>query len=219
MMPRSWHTRGVVGRIIETEDCIAEGLDYLAEIEPRFADAREIVERVPLRRRKDGFETLLDAIVSQQLSVAAADTIWKRMRKAKLTGPRQILRASEDELRACGLSRPKARYARELAASGIRFSSLRGLPDHEVLEVLTAVKGVGVWTAEIYLMFALGRANAFAAGDLALQEGARMLFDLDERPKERELRGMAEPWAPWRSVAARLLWSYYAAAKTREGVR
>jgi DNA-3-methyladenine glycosylase II len=93
------------------------------------------------------------------------------------------------------------------------------VPDAEVIKTLVAVKGIGVWTAEIYAMFALGRADAFAAGDLALQESARILFDLDARPTDRALRALAADWAPWRGVAARLLWSYYRIAKSREGVR
>jgi len=208
-----------VSRIIETEACIAEGLRHLVRVEPRFRVAQKLAGAVPVRRREDGFETLLDAIVSQQLSVAAADTIWRRLQKAKLTGPRKILRASDDELRACGLSRPKVAYARALAESKVNFKRLRELRDDEVIAQLTAIKGVGVWTAEIYVMFALGRADAFAAGDLALQESARVLFELDERPNDRVLRAMAEPWAPWRGVAARLLWSYYRVVKQREGTR
>ena len=208
-----------MGRIIETEACVAEGLRHLVRVEPRFREARRLAGEVPVRRRKDGFEALLDAIVSQQLSVAAADTIWRRMKKARLTGPRKILAASDDDLRACGLSRPKAAYARALAESKIDFRRLRELPDEAVVRQLTAVKGVGVWTAEIYVMFALGRADAFAAGDLALQESARALFELRQRPGDKDLRAMAEPWTPWRGVAARLLWAYYRVVKQREGTR
>ena len=96
--------------------------------------------------------------------------------------------------------------------------SLRNTPTQEVIAELTKVSGIGIWTAEIYAMFSLGRADVFAPGDLALQEAARLLFDLPERPKERALRQMAETWAPWRSVAARLLWAYYRVAKDREGI-
>ena len=110
------------------------------------------------------------------------------------------------------------RYARELAASGIRFPALRSLPTDEVVKTLVTVPGIGAWTAEIYAMFSLGRADVFAPGDLALQEAARLLFELEDRPREAVLRDMAEDWAPWRAVAARLLWAYYAHAKRREGV-
>lgn len=208
-----------VGRIIETPDCVAEGAAHLARVEPRFAGALELTGPLPLRRRKDGFAALLDAIVSQQVSVAAADAIWGRLRDAGLTGPRKIMWATDDDLRACGLSRQKIRYARELARAGIRYADLRARPTDEVIETLVAVPGIGRWTAEIYAMFSLGRADVFAPGDLALQESARLLFEMEARPTEKALREMAQPWSPWRGVAARLLWAYYRAAKDREGIR
>ncbi len=198
---------------------MAEGAAWLAAEEPRFAHALDLTGQPPLRRRKDGFEALLDAIVSQQVSVAAADAIWARMKAARLTGPRQILAATDDDLRAAGLSRQKARYARALASSGIRYSALRDMQTDEVVATLIEVPGIGRWTAEIYAMFSLGRADVFAPGDLALQEAARVLFDLPDRPKERDLRILSEAWSPWRGVAARLLWSYYHVAKDREGIR
>ena len=208
-----------VGRIIETTGCVAEGTEWLARREPRFAQALEITGPPPLRRRKDGFEALLSAIVSQQVSVASADAIWKRLRSARLTGPRKVAAASETELRACGLSGPKIRYARALAEARIDYAALREVKDEEVVSRLTEVPGIGRWTAEVYAMFSLGRADVFAPGDLALQEAARMLFELEARPREAELRGMAEDWSPWRSVAARLLWAYFRAMKQREGMR
>ncbi|MDO6455810.1 DNA-3-methyladenine glycosylase 2 family protein [Celeribacter halophilus] len=206
-------------RIIASEADVAEGAAHLARIEPRFAHALQQTGPLPLRRRKDGFEELLAAIVSQQISVAAANGIWRRMKAAKLTGPRKVLWASEDELRACGLSRQKVRYAKALAEARIDFKALRSAPTEDVIGILTEVPGIGVWTAEIYAMFSLGHADVIASGDLALQEAARMLFDLPERPKERALRQMAEDWSPWRSVAARALWAYYRVEKQREGVR
>ena len=209
----------MVGRIIETEACVAEGAEYLARIEPRFAELLEQTGPLPLRRRKDGFEMLLSSIVSQQVSVAAANAIWKRLRDARLTGPRKITWATEDELRACGLSHQKIRYAKALAAERINFNDLRKMPTEEVIETLIVVPGIGRWTAEIYSMFSLGRADVFAPADLALQEAARLLFELDDRPKEKELRQMAEAWSPWRGVAARALWAYYHVAKEREGIR
>ena len=208
-----------IGRLIETPDCVAEGADWLAAAEPRFAHALSLTGPLPLRRRRDGFPALLDAIVSQQVSVAAADAIWRRLEAARLTGPRKIMAASDEELRAAGLSRQKARYARALAMSGIRYRELREMPTDAVIARLVEVPGIGTWTAEIYAMFSLGRADVFAPGDLALQEAARLLFDLPERPKEKALRSLAEAWSPWRAVAARLLWAYYHVAKDREGIR
>ncbi len=173
---------------------------------------------LPLRREEDGFAALLRAIVGQQVSVASARAIWGRLEGLGLTDPVAMAAASDDELRAAGLSRQKARYGRSLAKAGIDFNALRNIPDGEVVRTLVAVPGIGVWTAEIYAMFALGRADVFAPGDLALQEAARMLFGLEARPTEKALRVMAESWSPWRSVAARILWAYYRVAKDREGV-
>ncbi len=208
-----------VGRIIETLACVAEGAAWLSAQDPRFADALALTGPLPLRRKPDGFAQLLSAIVSQQVSVASANAIWNRLREAKLTGPRKILWASDEDLRAAGLSRQKIRYARALAEARIDFKALRDVPTADVVTELTQVSGIGIWTAEIYAMFSLGRADVFAPGDLALQESARLLFDLPERPKERALRDMAAAWSPWRSVAARLLWAYYHVAKDREGIR
>lgn len=208
-----------VGRLIETPACVAEGAEHLARHDARFAAALELTGPLPLRLRKDGFAALLDAIVSQQVSVAAADAIWGRLKTAGLTGPRKIMWASDEDLRSCGLSRQKIRYARELAAARIPYARLRTTPTQDVIDTLVAVPGIGTWTAEIYAMFSLGRADVFAPGDLALQEAARILFDLEDRPTEKALREMSEDWSPWRGVAARLLWAYYRVAREREGIR
>lgn len=209
----------MVGRIIEGPDCVAEGAAWLAAAEPRFAHALALTGPLPLRRRPEGFAALLSAIVSQQVSVASANAIWARLEAAGLTARAAMAAADDEALRAAGLSRQKARYGRALAQSDVDFDALRRLPDAEVVARLVAVPGIGVWTAEIYAMFALGRADVFAPGDLALQEGARLLFDLPERPKDRALRAMAEAWSPWRAVAARALWAYYHVVKQREGIR
>ena len=206
-------------RAIKRQECINEGASLLANIEPRFKYALKVTGELPLRLSPEGFERLLGAIISQQVSVAAANSIWKRLVKANLNGPRKIMRADDAQLRAVGLSRQKVRYARALAESKINFRSLRSMSSEEVINTLTQVSGIGVWTAEIYTMFSLARADVFAAGDLALQESARLLFELRERPSEREIRQMAEKWSPWRAVAARLLWAYYSYSKKREGVR
>ncbi|MBR9850904.1 MAG: DNA-3-methyladenine glycosylase 2 family protein [Rhodobacteraceae bacterium] len=206
------------GRIILGDACVAEGAAWLAEKDPRFAKALRQTGPLPLRLRADGFAELLSAIVSQQVSVASARAIWTRMIAAGLDRPENILKASEDDLRAVGLSRQKIRYSYALAGAGIDDDALRTAPTEDVIKTLTQVPGIGVWTAEIYSMFSLGRADVFAPGDLALQESARVLFDLPDRPKEKAFRQMAESWAPWRSVAARLLWAYYRVEKNREGI-
>ena len=208
----------MTGRIIETQADIVEGCDWLARADPRFGRALALTGTPPLRRRQGGFAALLHTICAQQLSVAAADSVWAKLRAARADDPAVIVTLSEDKLRDCGLSRPKARYARALAEAEIDYPALATMPEHEAIAALTAVKGIGVWTAEIYLMFSIGRADVFAPGDLALQEAARMLFEMPERPTEKALRGQAEDWSPWRGVAARLLWAYYRLAKNREGI-
>jgi DNA-3-methyladenine glycosylase II len=209
----------MTGRIIETEHDVAEGVAHLTAICPRMGHAYAVTGPLPLRRNPDGFARLLGAIVSQQVSVASANAIWGRLEEAGFTEPEAILRGSEDDLRAVGLSRQKARYAHALAEAEIDYPALRVAANDAVIATLTQVPGIGVWTAEIYAMFSLGRADVFAPGDLALQEAVRLLYDLPERPKERAFRQMAEAWSPWRSVAARLLWAYYRVAKDREGIR
>ena len=207
-----------VGRILTSEACMAEGAEWLAQAEPRFSHALDLTGPPPLRRRPDGFAQLLAAIVSQQVSTHAARAIWGRMEAAGLTTPEAVLSADDAGLRAPGLSVQKMRYARALAAAGIDFDALRRAPDAEVVRTLTEVPGIGRWTAEIYAMFSLGRADVFAPADLALQESARRLFALEARPREAALRRMAEAWSPWRSVAAGLLWAYYRVETDREGI-
>ena len=206
------------GRIIETEADIAEGAAWLAAADPRLADALARTGPPPLRRRADGYAALMGAMVSQQVSVAAARAILARCEAAGLGDPRVASGADDEAMRACGLSRQKAGYLRALAGAAIDYDALRRAPDEAVVATLVAVPGIGRWTAEIYAMFSLGRADVFAPADLALQEGARMALGLAERPTERALRGMAEAWSPWRAVAARLLWSYYALRKGQEGI-
>ena len=209
----------MTGRIIETNADVEEGADYLAGICPRMAHARELTGPLPLRRKPEGFAQLLSAIVSQQVSTASAAAIWARMEAANLTDPAQILAASDDDLRAVGLSRQKMRYSRALADKDIDYNALKDASDTDIITTLIDVPGIGTWTAEIYAMFSLGRADVFAHGDLALQEAAKTLYDLSDRPKEREMREIAEAWSPWRSVAARILWAYYRVDKQREGIR
>ncbi|ARO14713.1 DNA-3-methyladenine glycosylase II [Ketogulonicigenium robustum] len=199
-------------------DLLQRGSDWLSNAEPRFAHALSIIGPLELRRDAQGFPRLLSAIVSQQVSTASARAIWARVEGAGLHLPAAILGATDDEMRAVGLSRPKVKYARALAASGIDFDRLPLLADGEVIDQLVMVPGIGRWTAEIYAMFSLGRVDVMPAGDLALQEAARDLFTLEARPSERALRQLAEAWQPWRSVAATLLWRWYREVKGRAGV-
>ncbi len=208
----------MVGRIIQTLDCVAEGAAWLAASNPSFARALAVCDPLPLRRQQDGFAALLQAIVGQQVSVASARAIWARLLAAGVTDPLVMAGTKDEALRGLGLSRQKARYGLALAQAEIDFDGLRSQPNDVVIATLVAVPGIGLWTAEIYVMFALGRADVFAPGDLALQEAARMLFGLELRPTDRHLRAMAVAWSPWRSVAARILWAYYRVAKERDGV-
>lgn len=205
-------------RLIETEADLAEGTAHLAAVCPVWAGALPQIGPLTLRRREDGFAAMLGAVVSQQLSVASASAIAARLAAASLDTPSAIAAADDEALRAAGLSRQKIRYLRGIVAADLDWSGLRALPDDAVIDQLVALPGIGRWTADIYLKFALGRADAFASGDLALQESARILYALPERPSAKALTEMAEPWRPWRSVAARALWAYYHLAKGREGV-
>ncbi len=198
---------------------VAAGLAALVEIEPRFAKIATKLSPLPLRLRPEGFGEVMSAILGQQVSVASANATWARMVDTGMDQPENVMTATPDDLRALGLSRQKALYAHELAKAQIDYVGLRDLPDAEVIKTLTAVKGIGLWTAEIYAKFSLGRPDILAAGDLALQIAAQDLFALPERPKEKDLRKMAAAWSPWRSVAARLLWAYYADIKQRDGIR
>ena len=206
-------------RTIETHVDVEEGLVWLCDREPRFAAIADALRPLPLRRRPEGFGQLISAILGQQVSVASAQSTWVRMVEADMVTAPAVSRATPDALRALGLSRQKALYAQELARADIDFDALREKSDADVIECLTAVKGIGPWTAEIYVKFSLGRADVFAAGDLALQIAAQDIFDLPKRPSEKELHKLAQDWSPWRSVAARLLWAYYADMKQRDGIR
>jgi DNA-3-methyladenine glycosylase II len=208
----------MISRIIMTDQDVAEGAKWLANLEPRFHHALSLTGPLPLRRRPGGFDNLLNAIIGQQVSIASANAIWARMEVARMTHRDNVAKATEDDLRACGLSRQKIQYARALAHSGVDYDALVTLPDREVIETLIKIKGIGRWTAEVYTMCSLGRADVFAPGDLALQEAAKILFDLPARPTDKALRAMALDWSPWQAVAARILWEYYRVAKDREGI-
>ena len=163
-------------RIIETDADVAEGAAWLAVAEPRFAEVLDAVGKLPLRRRGDGFEALLSAVVGQQVSTASADAIWARVVAAGLHVQANVAAASETDLQGVGLSRPKVRYAKALAENGLDYSSLRGMPDETVIAELCKIVGIGRWTAEVYALSSLGRADVFPSGDLALQEAAKVLI-------------------------------------------
>ncbi|WP_428028399.1 DNA-3-methyladenine glycosylase family protein [Altererythrobacter sp.] len=196
-------------------DAICEGLDTVAAREPKVADALKLVGYPEPRLRPTGYRTLLRTIVGQQVSVAAASSVWNKL-EAELgeeLDPHELLARDFDSLRACGLSRQKQGYARslcELVTNGqIDFHKLPA-DDEEAIAELTLIKGIGRWSAEIYLLFAEGRPDIWPAGDLAVQEGVKRLLELPERPAEKETRALAEGWSPHRGAMAIFTWHYYA---------
>ncbi len=207
-------------RTIETDRDVADGLADLARRDRRLRRVIKVAGDPGLRRRPGGFEGLAHIVVSQQLSTASANAIWTRF-NAAYPGVEMgaIAAAADEDLRAVGLSAPKIRTLRAIAAAcgaGLDLAALADCDAAEAIARLTAVKGIGPWTAEIYLMFCLGHADIFPAGDLALRNAVTDAFGRSELVAEPDLREIAERWSPWRSVAARLFWAYFRATRARE---
>src|SRR6478672_12049551 len=200
--------------MVRTKSSIRSDIEALAVREPVFA---EVVEKHGIpepRSSKRGAETLLRTIVGQQVSVAAARSMWAKLEAAFGSPPELnlLLAASDEELRAAGMSRQKAGYLRSLAELVISGElDLNNLPadDEEAIALLTKIKGIGRWSAEIYLLFAEGRADIFPAGDLAVQVEIGRLLGLPDKPSEKQLRELAGPWSPYRGAAAVLAWHSY----------
>ncbi|MYZ46447.1 DNA-3-methyladenine glycosylase family protein [Propylenella binzhouense] len=206
-------------RLVRTLDDVDAGLAHLTASDPRLAAVLETAGEVPLRRRAGGFEGLAAIITAQQISDAAADAIWRRVSAlvAPFT-PEGFLAADPEALKGAGLSRPKVRTLTAISAAcrdGFDLDALEAMPAEEAVAAMVVHPGIGRWTAEIYLLFCLGHPDIFPAGDLALQNAVCDAFGLDNRPNEKALRAIAEPWSPWRGVAARLFWSYYRARRQR----
>jgi DNA-3-methyladenine glycosylase II len=206
---------------IDTEADLDAALAVLLETDPRLRHAVSVAGRPPLRRRSDGFAGLASIVVSQQLSTASATAIWNRLTAA--FDPLEhtaILSARAAKLARIGLSAPKIRtlkaIARAIDRGDLDLSGLVHRSADEAHDGLTAIHGIGPWTADIYLLFCLGHADAWPAADLALQEAMRLLLERDTRPTTKEMGPLAEPWRPWRGAAACVLWSYYRAWK-RQG--
>lgn len=207
---------------IHTENDLDLALAALGQADPRFLALVATAGRPPLRRRPHGFAGLAATIVSQQLSTASANAIWTRLAAAfDPLVPEAIMRAHPARLRKLGLSSPKIRslkaIARAIAGGELALELLAELAAEHAHAALTAIHGIGPWTADIYLLSCLGHVDAWPAGDLALQEAARLAFGLRARPTAKEMIALAEPWRPWRSMAARVLWTYYRTVKGREG--
>ena len=203
--------------MVRTTQSIKAAVAALASREPAFA---QVIERhgVPEPRSSEpGAHTLLRTIVGQQVSVAAARSMWAKLEAAYGAPPdlKAILRATDDQLRLAGISRQKAGYARSLAELVLSGElDLAALPkdDDEAVALLTKIKGIGRWSAEIYLLFAEGRPDMWPAGDLAVQIEIGRLLGLPEKPSEKHLRELAEPWRPYRGAAAVLAWHSYNSA-------
>lgn len=198
-----------------TAEKLRRELDAVAAIDPRMSEELARIGYPEPRLRTRGYKTLLRTIVGQQVSVAAASSMWNKL-EAELGAdftPACLLKRDFDTLRACGLSRQKQGYARSLCelveAGEVNFDAL---PDNDeaAIEEMTQIKGIGRWSAEIYLLFAEGRKDIWPAGDLAVQEGVKRLLDLAERPKEKECRELGERWSPHRGAMAIFTWHFYA---------
>ncbi|MEQ1548247.1 MAG: DNA-3-methyladenine glycosylase 2 family protein [Chakrabartia sp.] len=196
-------------------DQLREGLDALAQIEPRFAPAIAQVGYPEPRSRDPGYATLLRTIVGQQVSIHAAASVWRKLEAlGDPTDPAVVIASSFDDLRGCGLSRQKQGYARslaELVLGGELILDTLPADDEDAITLLTRVKGIGRWSAEIYLLFAEGRADIWPAGDLAVQEDVGRIMGLSERPSEKQVRDIGEAWRPHRGAAAIFAWHHYKA--------
>jgi DNA-3-methyladenine glycosylase II len=207
---------------IDSERDLQNGLDALIRLDRRLGPIFALAGPLPLRRRPGGFPGLASIVVSQQLSTASAAAIWGRLTVALDPLDHAAMRkARADKLRRVGLSGPKIRalkaIARAIGDGKLDLDALADCPADDAHRILTAVHGIGPWTADIYLLTCLGHADAWPAGDLALQEAARLALALKARPTTKEMGPLAEAWRPWRGVAARLLWTYYRAVKGRSG--
>jgi DNA-3-methyladenine glycosylase II len=207
---------------IHTEADLEAAIARLLEADPRLRPILSQAGRPPLRRRPGGFAGLASIVVSQQLSVASASAVWARLSAA--LDPMHhsaVRRARTRTLQRAGLSAAKIRtlkaVAKAIDAREIDLDALASIDAEKAHALLTSLHGIGPWTADIYLLTCLGHADAWPAGDLALQEAVRLAFSLAARPTTKEMGPLAEAWRPWRGVAARLLWTYYRAVKRREG--
>jgi DNA-3-methyladenine glycosylase II len=204
--------------VLATDNDIAAGVAALVTIEPRFRAVVAAHGLPPLRRSPEGLEGLLRIVTDQLISLKAGEAIWRRLEIA-LTPfeAATVARKRQATLMGLGLSGGKARcfraVAKAVAEGGLDFAALHRAPDEEVIARLTAITGIGRWTATIYLLSAMGRADAWPVGDLALEVSAQNLLGLPARPQGKEMTALAEPWRPHRAVAARLLWSHYRGIK------
>ena len=210
-------------RIIRTHEDISAGLAGLVMLDARLEHVVNRAGPVPLRRTDPGYRGIANIIVSQMVSKASAAAIWSRMETTLGTISTQTVDAmSDDDCRLLGLSRAKAdalrRVARAVIGGELDLEAICTIEGAAAIRELTAIKGVGRWTAEVYLLFCAGHPDVFPVGDVALQNAVGPALMLEVRPSARELDELTEIWAPWRSVAARLFWAYYATEMRRDGL-
>ena len=195
---------------------IIDAAPRIYQLEKRF----ELIEKdfgfPSFDPREKGYIALKKTIIGQQLSIASAAAIWRRFIDADIRDEKILNGQANTQLRNLGLSRQKISYLKSLAESRLDFDQMEVMENEEVIDVLTAIKGIGLWTAEIYCIFSLRRLDIFPAGDLALQEATKNLLDLKNRPLEKEMRKLAKSWVPYRSVCAIILWHFYKNLKSRE---
>lgn len=196
------------------ENSLAEAVQTLIELDPDLAAIHQRLGVPPLWAREPGFPTLIHIILEQQVSLASARSAFDKLRaEVNPLTPEGLLQLDDETLKRVGFSRQKSGYARHLAdmivTGKLDVDGLATLPDEEVRRQLIALKGIGPWSTEIYLLMALCRADAWPAGDLALQVAAQSVKQLPTRPTAETITQLAEPWRPWRAVAARLLWHHY----------
>jgi DNA-3-methyladenine glycosylase II len=208
-------------RFLHTDADLQAGLVQLILADPRLKTVAEKAGPLSLRRREAGFPGLCAIVCGQQLSTASAAAIRARLFAAFDPFHHDaVRRARADKLKRLGLSAPKIKSIRQIgkavAKGRIDLTAVGNMDADQAHAALTALHGIGPWTADIYLLFCLGHADAFPSGDLAVQESARIAFGLHKRPDAKALAKMAEAWRPWRGVAAHLLWAYYHAVKKRD---
>ena len=207
-------------RVIRGEEDIREGLAALAVTDPRLLPVIDAAGPVPLRLMEPGFAGLAFIVVSQMISKASAAAIWRRMSDAGPVTPEDYLAHPPEVVAGFGLSRAKAATLVNLAAavsrSRLDLETVCTVDPVQAMAELTALPGIGPWTAEVYLMFCAGHPDVVPSADVALQASLAKAFGLQQRPSARAVTVMAETWRPWRSVAARLFWAYYAATLRRE---
>lgn len=214
------HHRNAAVRSIESREDIAVGLAWLAKRDKRLKAVIAVVGALPLRRRPGGLPGLARIVIGQQVSVASANALWERLELAfpEMTAD-ALHRARVSRLQKAGLSGAKIRALRAIAAAvrdGLDLDALAHAPPEEAHAALTAIHGIGGWTADIYLMFCLGHPDIFPVGDLALRNAVADAFALEKPVAPAVVAEIAERWSPWRSVAATLFWAYYGAIKSRK---